>query len=136
MFISEERKSNMHFSSKTLSQQFSQNTIQDTESLPQNFISKFNNKRRISLIKCIISEKNIPLSNKTLKTYQSLNSSKRIDKNGNEICKNGKQKVTFIDKVENNTLVDIIDVESYKLYNQVEEVSCLVNHDGRCCNIA
>jgi hypothetical protein len=135
MLMSEERKSNMHFSSKTLSQQFSQNTIQDTESLTQNFLPKFNNKRRISLIKCIISEKDIPLSNKTLKTYQSFNNSKRMDRNGNEICKNGKQKVTFIDKIANNTLVDIIDVESFKIYNQVEEVSCLVNHNS-CCNIS
>ena len=133
MTFGEEKKYNKHFSSKTISQQLSQ----DTESFSKavNVLPKYINKRRISLIKCIISEKDIPLSNKTLQTYQSFNTSKRIDRNGNEICKNGKQKVTFIDNISNNKLVDIINVESFKLYNQVEEVSCLANHNS-CCNIA
>ena len=133
MLLEEENKYNKHLSSKTLSQHISQ----DTESFSKNVnvLPKYINKRRISLIKCIISEKDIPLSNKTLQTYQSFNTSKRIDRNGNEICKNGNQKVTFIDNISNNKLVDIINVESFKLYNQVEEVSCFADHNG-CCNIA
>ena len=132
MSFGEEKKYNKHFSSKTVSQQFSQ----DTESFSKavNVLPKYINKRKISLIKCIISEKEI-LSNKTSQTYQSFNTSKRVDRNGNEICKNGKQKVTFIDNISNNKLVDIINIESFKQYNQVEEVSCLVDRNG-CCNIA
>ena len=132
MSFGEEKKYNKHFSSKTVSQQFSQ----DTESFSKavNVLPKYINKRKISLIKCIISEKDI-LSNKTSQSYQSFNTSKRVDRNGNEICKNGKQKVTFIDNISNNKLVDIINIESFKQYNQVEEVSCLVDRNG-CCNIA
>ena len=58
---------------------------------------------------------------------------KRIDKNGNIICKNGKHRVTFIDKISKNKFVDIIKVESFKEYNKMEEItSNYINHNG-CC---
>ena len=69
------------------------------------------------------------------KTSKSSSNNKRIDRNGNIICKNGRQKITFIDKISKNKITDIIKVESFKEYNKMEEITsnCVV-HNG-CCLI-
>ena len=65
--------------------------------------------------------------NKKAINYSKTNDSfklKRFDRLGNEICKNGKQKVTFIDKVSER---------SFKEYNKMEDIN-LAQHNG-CCLI-
>ena len=63
------------------------------------------------------------------------NENKRFDRNGNKICKNGKHKITFIDKISNNKFANITKVESFKEYNKMEEIKTnIVNHNG-CCLI-
>ena len=44
----------------------------------------------------------------------------RRDKYGNLITKKGKQKVTFIDKVENKKFEVIVNIESFKEFNKTE----------------
>ena len=46
---------------------------------------------------------------------------KRYDNYGNLITKNGKQRVTFIDKVKLVNLIEVIQIESFKEYNVTEE---------------
>ena len=75
------------------------------------------------------NNKNSINHSKTNETYKV----KRFDIMGNEICKNGKQKVTFIDKVTEKGFKEYINVESFKDYNKVEEIN-LVQHNG-CCLI-
>ena len=58
----------------------------------------------------------------------------RLDSFGNPISKNGKQKISFIDKKTNNNLVDVIKIESYKIYNKMEELSN-PNMQNNCCLI-
>ena len=70
---------------------------------------------------------------KCIKNNNDSSNIKRMDRNGNEIFKNGKQKVTFIDKITKNNFVDIINIESFKKYNKVEDVN-IANHNG-CCLI-
>ena len=58
---------------------------------------------------------------------------KRYDRNGNEIKKGGKQKITFIDKIGKGKLIDTIPIESFKEYNLIEEVS--EDRKNSCCYI-
>jgi hypothetical protein len=74
--------------------------------------------------------------NKKAINYSKTNDSfklKRFDRLGNEICKNGKQKVTFIDKVSERSLKEYINVENFKEYNKMEDIN-LAQHNG-CCLI-
>ena len=65
-------------------------------------------------------------------TEKNANKSKRTDRYGNPITKKGKQKVTF--KQANFT--DIIQIESYKDYNKVEEVHISPNNAyNSCCSL-
>ena len=57
--------------------------------------------------------------------------SNRKDWYGNNITKGGKQRVTFIDKITNNTFIDVVKIECFKDYNKVEPI----NNDIKikCC---
>ena len=57
---------------------------------------------------------------------------KRVDRYGNGITKNGKQKITFIDRITKNNIAFVIKVESFKQYNKMEEVSYNNKHNN-CC---
>ena len=72
------------------------------------------------------------INNKLILKKNKLGSNKRIDRFGNRICKNGKQRVSFIDKISKTNIISVINVESYKKYNKMEEVS-LNNQQNYCC---
>lgn len=57
------------------------------------------------------------------KSEKKTNKNKRIDKFGNQIKKGGKHKVTFIDNESSLRFYEIINVESFKEFNKMEEVS-------------
>ena len=61
---------------------------------------------------------------------------KRVDRNGNLIEKNGKQRVTFIDKVQPVKFTEIIEIESFKDYNKMN-VRPLKNNNSlnSCCSL-
>ena len=61
-----------------------------------------------------------------------LDSNGRIDRFGNRICKNGQQRVSFIDKISKSNIISVINVESFKKYNKMEEVS-MNNQQNYCC---
>ena len=84
---------------------------------------KKSNEKEMQLFKYKATENNIgenPINNK------------RIDKFGNPIIKNGKQRVTFIDKITTKKFEDVIKIESYKDYNKTEEVKSK-NSFNTCC---
>ena len=56
---------------------------------------------------------------------------KRYDNFGNLITHGGKHKVTFIDRVSNKNFIEYINVEKYKEYNKMEEITPK-NMNG-CC---
>ena len=72
------------------------------------------------------------INNKLILKKNKLGSNERIDRFGNRICKNGKQRVSFIDKISKTNIISVINVESYKKYNKMEEVS-LNNQQNYCC---
>ena len=57
----------------------------------------------------------------------------RADIFGNPILKNGKHKISFIDKISANNFVDVIQIESFKDYNKMEEISNYNNMQNNCC---
>ena len=59
---------------------------------------------------------------------------KRVDRFGTPISHNGKQKVTFIDRITKKNFVEVIKVESFKEYNKMEEVSN--TRKNNCCLIS
>lgn len=59
---------------------------------------------------------------------------KRLDRYACPITKNGKQKVTFIDKITKTSLVEVIQIESFKDYNKMEEIRSSSNKNT-CCGI-
>ena len=105
-----------------------QNTHPETETLGTVNIYEASNNKIFNNNKFI--EKDISYNNKSIKK----NNIKRKDRNGNEICKNGKQRVTFADKIKYKRLVDIVNIQSFKQYNRIEEVSSIANYN-RCCII-
>ena len=48
---------------------------------------------------------------------------KRCDIYGNLITHGSKHKISFIDRISKNNIVEIIKIESYKEYNKMEEVA-------------
>jgi hypothetical protein len=79
---------------------------------------------------------NILVINKISPTNKILiKNKKRLDYFNNEIKKNGKQKITFLDKINNKKkLVDTIQIESYKAFNIMDEPSSNSNKNS-CCII-
>ena len=59
---------------------------------------------------------------------------KRLDRFGVPISKGGKQKVTFIDKITKNNFFEIINIESFKDFNKMEEMKTS-HHNNTCCVI-
>ena len=58
---------------------------------------------------------------------------KRVDRYGTPISHNGKQKVTFIDRITKTKFAEVITVESFKEFNKMEEVSG--TRKNNCCMI-
>ena len=58
---------------------------------------------------------------------------KRVDKFGNPIVHGGKHKVTFLDRVSKNNIIEVIKVDNYKEYNKMEEPSS--SNSNGCCLI-
>ena len=59
---------------------------------------------------------------------------KRLDRFGCPITKNGKQRVTFIDKITKTNFVEVIKIESFKEFNKMEEIKSS-NQTNTCCVI-
>ena len=121
-----------------------QKSLQETDAVSPSVIPEIN-KNQFSLINNFIPEqeglyrnnKNIINKSANLSNKENNNSKnkKRVDRYGNIISPKGKQKVSFIDKISKNKLVDIINIDSYKQYNKMEEVSNCNNHNNCCCLI-
>ena len=60
---------------------------------------------------------------------------KRIDKYGHPITKHGNQKISFVDKVSPSALTIIINIESFKEYNKMEEITTTANSYNSCCSL-
>ena len=141
MLINEEKKNNFNLSVNNLIALKACNNSPDIETFSPSIAPDTTN-NQISLLNNNSPEKDISspyiksqkkFQFKNIKNNNDSSHIKRMDRNGNEICKNGKQKVTFIDKITKNNFVDIINIESFKKYNKVEEVN-FANHNG-CCLI-
>ena len=141
MLINEEKNNNFDLSVNNLIRLKTSNNNHDIDTYsPTTFPDSNNNQIFLLNNKCPEKEIKSPYIKssekcqfKYIKINKNLSSIKRMDRNGNEICKKGKQKVTFIDKITNNNFADIINVESFKEYNKMEDVN-LVEHNG-CCLI-
>jgi len=59
----------------------------------------------------------------------------RYDKYGNLIKKNGKQKITFLDKIEKKRIFEVIEIESFKEYNKLNDIKFNNNGKNNCCVI-
>ena len=71
----------------------------------------------------------------TMPNNKNKSSYRRLDSSGNPITKNGKQKISFIDKISQNNFVEVIKIESFKAYNKMEEISNYNNMQNNCCLI-
>ena len=141
MLINEEKKNNFNLSLNNLIALKACNNSPEIETFSPSIAPDTTN-NQISLLNNNSPEKDISspyIKSQKKFQFKYINNNndsshiKRMDRNGNEICKNGKQKVTFIDKITKNKFADIINIESYKKYNKVEEVN-FANHNG-CCLI-
>ena len=139
MLCNEVRPNNI--SIKNILRVKTQKSLQETDAVSPSVIPEIN-KNQFSLINNFIPEqeglygnnKNIINKSANLSNKENNNSKnkKRVDRYGNIISPKGKQKVSFIDKISKNKLVDIINIDSYKQYNKMEEVSYCNNHNN-CC---
>lgn len=60
---------------------------------------------------------------------------KRIDRKGNEIKQSGKHCVVFIDKISKMRFADVVEIESYKEFNQSEYIPSSNSQKNSCCRI-
>jgi hypothetical protein len=88
--------------------------------------NKINN---IDTSKKILNFNNNFLQNKN----NTINNNERCDKFGNLIKKNGKQKISFLDKIEKRRICEIIEIESYKEYNKMNDIKFNNNGKNNCC---
>ena len=89
----------------------------------ENNINKINSKSIEDL------HNNIPNRQK-LNKVKTFSKENRKDRFGNMITHGGNQKVSFLDKISNNNLTEVIKVENLKEYNKMEDTS---NNRGNCC---
>ena len=68
-------------------------------------------------------------------TEKIISKKQRIDKYGNPIKKNGKQRVTFIDKINSVNFTDVIPIESFKDYNKFDEMPATKIAFNSCCSL-
>ena len=133
MLMSEEKKNNIDFSEKNLFRMATPSNIPNTEE--SNHIyppeTKHYSPEHLFPSPIILNKKSFKFS---LDAINEKSNNGRTDINGNLICKHGKQKISFIDKITNNKFVEIINVESFKEYNKMEEVSHFSNKNN-CCII-
>jgi len=82
------------------------------------------------------SKKNFNFNNKFLQIKNNtINNNERYDKFGNLIKKNGNQKISFLDKIEKKRIYEIIEIESYKEYNKINDIKFNNNGKNNCCVI-
>jgi hypothetical protein len=69
-------------------------------------------------------------------TEKIISTNQRIDKYGNPIKKGGRQRVTFIDKINSGNFTDVIPIESFKEFNKVDEFPTTdKNAFNSCCSV-
>ena len=68
-------------------------------------------------------------------TERNITKGQRTDKYGNPITKKGKQKISFLDKVSPSALTIIINIESFKDFNKMEEITTTGNSINSCCSL-
>ena len=73
-------------------------------------------------------------NNKQSQKKDSIKNEKKVNIYGNIMNIKIKKNVKFIDKITKNKLAEIINIESFKKYNKMEEVSDSNNHNN-CCII-
>ena len=108
------KKSQIPFNKKQSSKE------KDTKN--QNILQKFSIKQE---------EKN----SKSPKKKRNKDKDKREDYYGEQIKHKGKQKITFIDQISNNRLVDVVKIASYKEYNVMEDNVGKDSDSSGCCNV-
>ena len=97
------------------------NSIQNISNINENnlIINKESNKNIIDTIK--------------INKVKTFNKERRVDKFGNRIIHGGKQRVSFIDKVSKNNFTEVINVQNFKQYNKMEDISN--NKGNNCCSL-
>ena len=74
-------------------------------------------------------------NNKDIKKNKNTHHGKRVDKFGNPIIHGGKHKVTFLDRVSKNNIIEVIKVDNYKEYNKMEDQNHSSGNSNGCCFI-
>ena len=128
---------NYYFKLKVIPREITKNTGAETESLCPS-LNPGNSKNINSVSNKSDPEQSIDYKNLksfTMPCNKNKSSYKRLDSSGNLITKNGKQRISFIDKISQNSFVEVIKIESYKAYNKMEEISNYNNMQNNCCLI-
>ena len=90
-----------------------------------------NNNNNTSKSKLNINN-NIVLIQNNNNNNNNKSNKQRFDHFGNLIKTNGKQKISFIDKISNKRLQEVIDIESFKQYNILD---IPIKQRNTCCLI-
>ena len=83
--------------------------------------------------KLLLDKNNIKIIKNIEHIKEDSKQSNRFDKLGNIIEKGGNHKVTFLDKVSKNNIIEVIKVDNYKEYNKMIEPSS--SSQNGCCLI-
>ena len=68
-------------------------------------------------------------------TEKMISQNIRLDHFGKPITKKGKQRVTFIDKIKPVNFTDVIEIESFKDFNKIEEMPISKTSFNSCCSL-
>lgn len=117
---------------------FTQNVSGGNIVVINNYYKKEQTKSKLEELQLQTKKKDHSIAKPNNEHNQTISKSKdptiRYDKVGNKIIKGGNHKVTFIDKVTKNKLVNITDIESFKHENIIEEKT-VCQSNMSCCFI-
>ena len=91
-----------------------------------------NNNNNTSNSKLNINNNIVLIQNNNNNNNNNKSNKQRFDHFGNLIKTNGKQKISFIDKISNKRLQEVIDIESFKQYNILD---IPIKQRNTCCLI-
>ena len=133
----ENKDENYDLKVKIIPREITKNTGEETEALSPS-LNPGSSKNINSVSNKSDPEQSIDYKNLkafTMPCNKNKSSYRRVDSSGNPITKNGKQRITFIDKISQNNFAEVIKIESYKAYNKMEEISNYNNMQNNCCLI-
>ena len=129
--LNKEEKKEENINNNNIKDKKEEKKKEEDSNININNITNNNNSHNIYVINNYFEDKKNKINSLNNTKIGLWKDGKRYDRNGIEIKKGGKQKLSYLDRIGKGRLVDTIAIESFKEYNLIEEVSD--HRKNNCC---